>query len=276
MKVKDVIEIFKKDVRDKFDFSQAPGLIRNRNVLVLSGSDMAGWATAQASFLKWTRSKRVFSEEYVKLGQESYNAFFLKRGPLQGNVLDIGGGWGLYRQWWEPTESDIFIVHDPGVDRFLQGAHQHHYYYYKKAFSRPMTFVEGFGEDLPYHDEIFDTCLMANALDHCLNPKQVFAQAYRCLKPGGAILIIQHCYSNQSQNQHRPHIIKRIVKHLFRPQNWINIFLNLFIYKDPHLHHFLAADISALLEGVGFKNMRVCVIPGLPDMYAFEAQKRGS
>jgi len=32
-------------------------------------------------------------------------------------VLDIGGGWGLFREWWEPGDGDVVIVPGRAFDR---------------------------------------------------------------------------------------------------------------------------------------------------------------
>ncbi|MBN1995836.1 MAG: class I SAM-dependent methyltransferase [Anaerolineae bacterium] len=256
---------------------QAPLLVRRKEeTKALKGKSLEEWAKAQRAFLRWTKDKKIFTEEYLQNGKKMYDLFFSEKGLLQGNVLDIGGGWGLFRQWWSPRETDVFIVHDPGLERFLRGPHPLHHVYYERAFNLPMTFVEGFGEDLPYNNETFDTCLVAAALDHCLDPEQVLAEMYRCLKKDGAILVIQHCHSAQPERRSpRPPLPKRVLKHLRYPQRLPRmIYKFLFYRKDPHLHHFLLADITSMLEKVGYSEIRVDVVPTTESVYAFQAKKK--
>lgn len=279
MRDQEVIKkLFKKDEQIYFDFSLAPTLIKcqERDTLeakVAKKEDMSRWSEAQHSFLRWIKDKEVFTKEYIESGKTAFDAFFKKRGLLRGNILDIGGGWGLFRQWWEPGEFDVFIVHDPGAERFLHGPHRLHYNYYQRAFSLPMTFVEGFGEELPYKDDIFDTCLIAATLDHCIYPEKVCAEAYRCLRPRGTILIIQGCLSSQPIS-HRPHILKRLLKHLRHPKHFLLIFHNWLFHVDHHLRHFSSPeDITLLLEQVGISEIQTNIVPTTQNNYAFVAIK---
>lgn len=230
------------------------------------------WSEAQDTFLEWTKDRRIFTEEYIERGKRTYDAFFKKRGPLRGNVLDIGGGWGLFRQWWEPGESDVFIVHDPGVERYLRGPYEFHRYCYQRAFSLPMTFVEGLGESLSYKNDVFDMCLIAATLDHCAEPQEVMAEAYRCLKPSGIMLVIQDCHASDI-NGHRPHFLRRLFKHLHHPRHLLALARNRLYRPDHHLHHFSPTDVTSLLEQVGFSRIRTSTIPPTQDVFAFEGEK---
>jgi SAM-dependent methyltransferase len=270
-------DLFREDKKADFDFTQAPQLITRRGMKTtgpkaFKPEDVTRWSKAQLSFFNWAKDKKVFTKEYIECGKAAYDFFFKRRGSLWGNILDIGGGWGLYRQWWIPGKSDFFIVHDPGVERFLGGPHELHLFYYQRAFSLPMSFVEGFGEDLPYKDGIYDTCLIAATLDHCINPEKVLTKAYRCLKSGGIILVIQNC--NLTQHKGRQlHIFRRLLKHLFRPKHLLNILYNRVFHQDHHLHHFVPDDITLLLAGVGFKKIRTDIVPLMKNVFAFEAKK---
>lgn len=270
-------KLFRKAEQIYFDFSQSPTLIKckEKNKLetkILREKDMSRWIKAQSEFLRWAQDEETFTKESIERGKMAYDALFKKRGYLIGNILDIGGGWGLYRQWWEPGESDVFIVHDPGVERFLHGPHRLHHQNYQKAFSLPMTFVEGFGEELPYKNDIFDTCLIAATLDHCIYPQKVLAEAYRCLRPSGTILIIQSCHSSQLHNRSLS-FLKRLLKHLRHPKHFLAIFRNWLFHTEHHLHHFSTVDITLLLEQTGFSKIRTNTVQILENVYTFEATK---
>jgi ubiquinone/menaquinone biosynthesis C-methylase UbiE len=136
-----------------------------------------------------------------------------------------------------------------------------------------MTFVEGFGEELPYKNEVFDTCIIAAALDHCIDPGRVLAEAYRCLKTaGGTILVLQSCRTSRSKG-HRPHILMRLWKLLRDPARLLReIYIRLF-YQDRHLHHFYPSDITLWLEQAGFLQIQTSNVTGTSSVYAFEAKK---
>jgi SAM-dependent methyltransferase len=273
----DVKSLFKEDKQIYFDFSQAPILVRRRasstvGPTVFKKEAMSRWMKAQDHFYVWTKDRGVFTKEYIENSRMAYDALFRRRGFLTGKILDIGGGWGLYRQWWQPGESDVFVVHDPGIARFLDGPHKLHYEYYQKAFSLPLTFVEGFGEEFPYKDNTFDTCLIAAALDHCICPREVCAEAYRCLRPGGTILVIQSCYSSQ-MGRPQPHIFVRLLRHLRHPKRALGTFYNCLFHASHHLHRFSQVDVVLLLQQVSFSRVCTYVVPTLEDVYAFDGIK---
>lgn len=281
-KLIDIKDIFKEDAKERFDFSESPKLIRPKegSKKLAEFSDdkkMYQWIKAQKAFIQWTKNKNIFTKEYILDGKKTFDSFFEIRGPLHGCILDIGGGWGLFRQWWEPEESDIFIDHDPGVERFLQGPHELHLEFFKKAFNLPMTFVQGFGEELPYRDAVFDTSIIAATLDHCFDPRKVISEAYRCLKPHGTILIIQSCSSPQ-QYGNSLNTAKRLLKHLRSPFRLATVLIDRLFQPDHHLHRFTPLDITLLLEKAGFSMIQKKILPTTQDVttrivYAFEAKK---
>lgn len=276
----EIINTFFMDTkRTHYDFSQAPTLIRLKSgitpaVTGFQGAELARWQKAQNILLRWTTDRQIFTQEYVAQGKAIYENFFQQRGFLQGNVLDIGGGWGLYRQWWSAGATNYFIVHDPGVERFLQGAHELHHRLYARAFELPMTFVEGFGEELPYQAETFDTGLVASALDHCVSPAKVFAGIYRCLKPGGTLLVLQQCQQTdvRVKSVTKP-LHKRLTALLQRPGHLFAVLRTRLFYKEPHLHHFVVDQLVALLKETNFAQVNATVVPNTGHIYAFEARK---
>jgi len=272
-----ISNLFKEDKHIDFDFSQAPTLIRNRSNSLISPTvsekgTWSRWMKAQNSFSVCTKDRRIFTKEYIESNKTAYDALFNRIGFLKGKILDIGGGWGLYRQWWQPSESDIFVVHDPGIQRFLDGPHQLHYQYYQRAFSLPLTFVEGFGEELPYKDNSFDTCLIAATLDHCLSPQKVCAEAYRCLRTGGTVLVIQICHSSHVNTTTT--YIRELVKHLRHPSGLLTVFYNRLSQASHHLHRFSSSDLASLLQEASFSGVHAYVVPTLKNVDVFVGIKK--
>ncbi len=256
----------------RFDFSEAPTLIRGEAATALAGAlieeeDIALWQRAQSMFLGWTADRRRFSRDYIETAKRTYDEFFQRRGLLEGGVLDIGGGWGLFREWWQPGDSGVFVVHDPGVERFLRGPYQLHREYYQRALGLPMTFVEGYGEALPYADGVFDVCLIASALDHCIDPATVLNQAHRCLRPRGTLLLILgDCHTSRT-NMYVAYFAAA-ARYLRHPGSLFHAILR-FLRPDPHMHHFSSEQITVLLKQSGFSE--VTVTPVMSGVHAFEA-----
>lgn len=57
--------------------------------------------------------------------------------------------------------------------------------------SRTVAHIQAVGEVLPFVDECFDVALIAGALDHCRDPRQVLLEASRALRPGGELCVLQ-------------------------------------------------------------------------------------
>ncbi len=264
--------------RSEYDFSHAPALVTRKGELSgeISDQERAGlkpWAEIQERFIDRSKQPDRYSDGKVKSTLVDYGAFFEKRGPLCGNVLDIGGGWGLYREWWQPDESHVYVVHDPGVERLTQAPpHASHRRHFRRGFTLPMVFVEGLGEDLPYRTGVFDTCLVAATLDHCIDPQGVFAAAHRCLRPGGSMLAIESC-ARAGNVRNRLQVAKRALRLLRSPKRLMAR------WSDPpiHLHYFKSKDLVTWMEQAGFHDVRVSEAPVRGEsIYAFEGTKAGA
>jgi ubiquinone/menaquinone biosynthesis C-methylase UbiE len=262
---------FRPDTLAEFDFSLAPRIVRRARSGQSGGPpglDLAEWERAQARFLARGHEKSREEEmAAVRESAEAYDRFFRERGPLRGNVLDIGGSAALYRQWWEPGESGVYVVHDPapGTGEIPERYRLH----YPRAFTLTATFVEGLGEDLPYYDGVFDTCFMVAALDHCADPARVLAEAWRCLAPGGEILILQTC--------RLPKAVKRVryaAKLVWRDPLRLLEKLRRRLQggHEKHMHRFDVDGLAAMLKEASFVDVRVSG-PVKKRVFAFGATK---
>lgn len=272
-----VADLFRSEARADYDFTAAPAFVRLASPGLLDDAygmeRTRAWARAQQVFIRWTRERRVFTNAAIRDGRAIYDQFFSLRGPLTGSVLDIGGGWGLYREWWRPSSGDVFVVHDPGVERFHRGPHALHKAHYRSAFTRPMTFVEGFGEMLPYESAVFDHCLIAASLDHCLDPATVLRESHRILRPRGVLTLLQECHAEPPATAVPVSFIRRIRGALRRPRATLASVWIRTRYPDVHLHHFLAAQLVELLRDAGFSEVRMESGPGGADSFCFLAIK---
>ncbi len=266
--------LFEDEKIGAYDFSRAPERVArvegDQPASMLFGEEkFARWKTAQESFIKWTGDKRIHTREYVLNTKTTYDEFFSDHGPPRGHVLDVGGGWGLFRQWWEPGyDQALYIVHDPGIERFERGPHEVHREIYQQAFNRPLTFVQGFGEDLPYKEAVFDYVIAANVLDHCAEPAAVFAGISKCIKTGGRILVLQDCSSDAPYARER--ITSKLKRYARHPGKVLSNIVSRLFYPDHHMCHFSDRDIRGLLETHGFKQVEQSYIAPVK-LFAFMA-----
>lgn len=118
---------------------------------------------------------------------------------------------GIYRQWWENNENDIYIIHDPGLERIIRFPTFFHLELHEEAFEKPVTFVEDFGENIDYIDNCFDYIVLAETLNYVINPKMVLEKAFNLLKKNGHIIVINHVESKGMEiNRFKNKLIKEI------------------------------------------------------------------
>ena len=107
-------------------------------------------------------------------------SFVTAKGVIQyrgsGKILDVGCGGGAYlyrlKQWgWETY----------GVEPSETGA--------KQAQSLGLMVKQGMLVDAGFDSEFFDVIRLSNVVEHLPNPKTIFREIYRILKPDGLIYI---------------------------------------------------------------------------------------
>lgn len=252
--------------------------VRSNDLSVLTSDDAlaANWRTKQEQFIEWTRDNVMFNEADVSYNHANFERYFAAEPRLRGCVLDVGGGWGLFRQWWDPDgPGDCFVVHDPGVERFMAEPHPILKRYYAGGLAKPAWFVEGFGEHLPYQDGKYEMVLIAAALDHCANPQGVLAESARVLKQGGELLIIEGCDAPEgSSGGTKRSLLTRVGGLLSDPRRLHRaIRQRLFHRGDPHLHHFTRPGLRQMMATAGFGRIVEQLIDESFGVYAFRGLK---
>lgn len=221
------------------------------------------WEEKQAQFIRWTRDVTMFNGADVAQNYAIYNTWFSgdTARRLQGRVLDIGGGWGLFREWWSGADNGCFVVHDPGVERFTVPPPEVLRRQFAAGLARPAWFVEGFGEDLPYRDSVYDTVAVISALDHCAEPGRVLAEAARVLRPGGRLFIIQGFNSEPGQKVPGRSFAKRVLRLLSDPRRLYRaIRQRLFHRGDPHITHFTLDELRLMMAEKGFSDIETTIV----------------
>ena len=105
---------------------------------------------------------------------------------LSGDVLDVGGGIGVVREYL--PHGTRYTVIDPSLD-WLDTEWASLAERFPSLKTEP-RFVRGVGEYLPFPDQAFDAVLAFWSLNHASDPELVFSEVYRVLRPGGRFLIV--------------------------------------------------------------------------------------
>ena len=105
-------------------------------------------------------------------------------------LLDIGGGTGNYavalkRDGWEPAV----------VDRSRQML--------ARAAAKGLETVHADAQRLPFADQSMRAILMTNVLHHIPDARRFFAEASRCVRPGGRLLMIEPWLTSWSRFVYR-------------------------------------------------------------------------
>ncbi len=264
--------LFRPGQADLYDLSQLPELVtlrdRPAHEAAVFQEDRERWARMQKAFIGWTRDRTSLPEEAVRQRKAAFDRFFADRGLLQGKVLDIGGGWGLFREWWEPGDGGLFVVHDPGLERLQEEPSALHRELYARAFGLPMTFVEGFGEALPYCTSAFDVCLIANTLYHCVRPDRAVREAARCLRPGGKLLLVTDVGAIKPAEYDRRGLALLPV-HLRHPRRTLGRIRRWLIGREVVIRHLSVREMEGLLSAAGM--VEIDSVPPVPDVAHFHA-----
>lgn len=91
---------------------------------------------------------------------------------VRGDVLDVGGGEFFFSKVQKHCQFDSWTVVDPVEPN--------------KPFVAPRyKFIKADGMALPFSNDQYDTVLNIQVLEHTWDPRKVFSEIVRVLKPGG-------------------------------------------------------------------------------------------
>lgn len=105
---------------------------------------------------------------------------------LSGNILDVGGGIGIPRNYLSSNTN--YVVVDPSIE-WLRIDWSALLKRFPHLEGKP-NFVRGIGEHLPFASASFDTVLSFWSLNHASDPKLVLKEVARVLRPGGQVLFV--------------------------------------------------------------------------------------
>ena len=112
-----------------------------------------------------------------RFGQDRRLDLINQHAPLQGKrILDVGCGLGMYVRKFRAFSPDAFGV-DIDLEKLAEGARE------------LPNLAQSVAESLPFPDGSFDVVLLHEVIEHVRSDREAVAEAYRCLRPGGRLVI---------------------------------------------------------------------------------------
>jgi ubiquinone/menaquinone biosynthesis C-methylase UbiE len=109
--------------------------------------------------------------------------------PDRALVLDVGCGLLDLPMYLKMQEGRLAIV---GIDPIANGCPE---FYSPRQF----PFVRAVGDLLPFSSSSFEAVIFSSTLDHHFDPYRAVREAYRVLKPGGHIFVVETVRSRNRQ-----------------------------------------------------------------------------
>jgi SAM-dependent methyltransferase len=168
-------------------------------------------------------------------------------------ILDVGCGLGMYVEKFRQFSSDVHGV-DIDADKVAQ------------AGLRLPNIRQAPAEALPYPDNSFDVILLHEVIEHVDDDHATIREAYRCLAPGGQIII----YAPNRLYPFETHGFYLFGHYFFRLLpfvNWLpDAIRDLFC---PHVRIYTARKIRRLFDGLAVRfDAESHIFPGLDNVAA--------
>ncbi len=142
-------------------------------------------------------------------------------------IADLGAGEGMVAQMLARRSKEVIAVDNSGkmVEFGAAQARRHGF--------RNLHYRKGDLEDLPIEDETVDVALFSQALHHAQHPERAVQEAFRILKSGGRIVVLD------------------LIRHNFEEAREL--------YADLWLG-FSEVEVRRLFRKAGFKGLRTSVV----------------
>ena len=175
-----------------------------------------------------------------RFGQDRRLDLINQHAPLQGRrILDVGCGLGMYVRKFRAFSPAAFGV-DIDLEKLAEGAQE------------LPNLAQSVAEALPFPQGSFDVVLLHEVIEHVRSDQQAIAEAYRCLRPGGRLVIFapNRLYPLET---HGFYLGQRYIFRLVPIIPWLpDVLRRRFC---PHVRTYRAADIRRLLAGLPGKTL---------------------
>jgi len=131
----------------------------------------------------------TYAEWQFEKGADTIKCFGAKYKPYEmfenKHVLDLGCGAAGKSLYYLTLGAERVV----GVDIIERYEREASDFAKKLDFSEKFLFLKASAVNLPYPDNVFDSIIMNDFMEHTAEPEQTIAEAYRIIAPGGRIYI---------------------------------------------------------------------------------------
>jgi demethylmenaquinone methyltransferase/2-methoxy-6-polyprenyl-1,4-benzoquinol methylase len=118
-----------------------------------------------------------------------------------------------------------------------------------------VNWIQGDAMELPFENNAFDGAFTAFALRNVISVKQVFAELYRVIRPGGKVVSLEMVrQKNPMLRKFFSFYFNSIIPRLGR---WLTSYPDAYSYLPLSIENFYTSDeLSELISGIGWKNVQ--------------------
>jgi SAM-dependent methyltransferase len=230
------------------------------------------WQKMQSIYKNWVRTD--WSLEAAKAEIILYQDFMQRYAVGAKVILDLGGFWGMNRNWLDG--SIFYFVIDPD-DEEIRSPQMHYLKEIFPFYGSPFPFIKGVGEYLPVRSNSVDLIIIQDALDHFLFPQSVIHECYRVLGEDGRLVIMADVMDVSARRNLGQNIVfvlkKKGLMGLARGVYWKCMeMMNPSVNRHGHINEFSSEDIKKLLSIFRCTRVEQPEVGDFPHMY-FESQK---
>ena len=200
----------------------------------------------ETSFLNYDQIASEYDQRYPSSQNwERGQALLNLAGQLRAKtVLEVGSGTGFWLNLLHSTVPDLF-----GLDYSMGMLEQ------AKRQPAPLKLSRGSAIQLPYRDNTFDFIYCVDAIHHFGNHQQFIAEAFRILKPNGALAVIGHDPHEGTSNWYIYHYFDGVY--------------------DTDLRRYPAGkSVTKFMEAEGYQSVSVKTIEHILNVHVGEAVLR--
>ncbi|MCL8208470.1 MAG: class I SAM-dependent methyltransferase [Actinomycetia bacterium] len=160
---------------------------------------MALWQDRWFAWI-YPRTEPALERELGSLRRELWAA-------ARGRTLLVGAGTGLDLAYVPASVTELTLV-DPHPGLLATARAR------ARRLSMPWRAVQGRGEALPVDDASQDTVVATLVLCSVEDPRRVLAEAHRVLRPGGALLALEHVASERPWERRLQGVLTGLWRHV--------------------------------------------------------------